>query len=499
MCLMLASALHAIAVGQPAAGARADGVRRHDRVGAGEALEPRHHAGHRPGHRRRLLPRAARRRVVGTQRRRRLDPALDPAVAARLMTAERPRCRLTRSTSPSSGGAPPGTPPALPEGDPNTMSEPRRVTAPQLPAPVGPYSPGVAFERLVFVSGQGATDPATGALAGHRHRDADGAVPAQRPGHPRGRRLGPAPRAAVRRVPDRHGGVPEDERGLRADVRRPPARAHDHPGRGAAALDGLARRDRRRRLHPAEGAVRSAAAAGRPAAAPVASPAPDVCRFSHADATSSGTRVHPAHDQSHRWPFILLDVAADYGAGDSSAAGRSPLPRPIDAERARLPSRAGHIHDRTPQCCDRGPPRRRTRRPPRSSNRCRRRVYGSMGWTAEDCQWREWLGQQQVIPARLQQMSVTLTGPEFERYRKELLAGLARDEAAPRPTRYERPHQVLDPARPAGGDRARRRVAGHRGRPRGRWSARCRPGCSSPRCCSCPAPTTSWWSWTAAC
>ena len=69
------------------------------------------------------------------------------------------------------------------------------------------------------------------------------------------------------------------------------------------------------------------------------------------------------------------------------------------------------------------------------------RVYGSMGWTPEDCQWREWLGQQQVIPARLQQMSLTLTGPEFERYRKELLAGLARDESAPRPTRYERPHQ----------------------------------------------------------
>jgi hypothetical protein len=69
------------------------------------------------------------------------------------------------------------------------------------------------------------------------------------------------------------------------------------------------------------------------------------------------------------------------------------------------------------------------------------RVYGSMGWTPEDCQWREWLGQQQVIPARLQQMSLTLTGPEFERYRKELLAGLARDEAAPRPTRFERPHQ----------------------------------------------------------
>lgn len=40
------------------------------------------------------------------------------------------------------------------------------VTAPSLPAPVGPYSPGVRFDRLVFVSGQGATDPRTGQLAG---------------------------------------------------------------------------------------------------------------------------------------------------------------------------------------------------------------------------------------------------------------------------------------------------------------------------------------------
>ena len=40
------------------------------------------------------------------------------------------------------------------------------VHAENLPKPVGPYSPGMNFERLVFVSGQGATDPATGALAG---------------------------------------------------------------------------------------------------------------------------------------------------------------------------------------------------------------------------------------------------------------------------------------------------------------------------------------------
>src|ERR1700754_3778113 len=35
-----------------------------------------------------------------------------------------------------------------------------------LPKPAGPYSPGMGFERLVFVSGQGAHDPATGTLAG---------------------------------------------------------------------------------------------------------------------------------------------------------------------------------------------------------------------------------------------------------------------------------------------------------------------------------------------
>ena len=42
----------------------------------------------------------------------------------------------------------------------------RPVFSDRLPKPVGPYVPGVAFERLVFVSGQGATDPATGKLAG---------------------------------------------------------------------------------------------------------------------------------------------------------------------------------------------------------------------------------------------------------------------------------------------------------------------------------------------
>ena len=42
----------------------------------------------------------------------------------------------------------------------------RPVVATGLPKPVGPYSPGMVFDRLVFVSGQGAVDPATGKMAG---------------------------------------------------------------------------------------------------------------------------------------------------------------------------------------------------------------------------------------------------------------------------------------------------------------------------------------------
>jgi 2-iminobutanoate/2-iminopropanoate deaminase len=40
------------------------------------------------------------------------------------------------------------------------------VRSASLPAPAGPYSPGMGFERLIFVSGQGGVDPATGILAG---------------------------------------------------------------------------------------------------------------------------------------------------------------------------------------------------------------------------------------------------------------------------------------------------------------------------------------------
>ncbi|MBP1598718.1 MAG: reactive intermediate/imine deaminase [Acidobacteria bacterium] len=40
----------------------------------------------------------------------------------------------------------------------------KAVQSHTLPAPAGPYSPGVVLDRLVFVSGQGAKDPSTGRL-----------------------------------------------------------------------------------------------------------------------------------------------------------------------------------------------------------------------------------------------------------------------------------------------------------------------------------------------
>src|ERR1043166_7205765 len=42
----------------------------------------------------------------------------------------------------------------------------RPVHSQNLPKPAGPYSPGVILDRLIFVAGQGAADPATGKLAG---------------------------------------------------------------------------------------------------------------------------------------------------------------------------------------------------------------------------------------------------------------------------------------------------------------------------------------------
>jgi 2-iminobutanoate/2-iminopropanoate deaminase len=42
------------------------------------------------------------------------------------------------------------------------MTKPLSISAPGTPAPVGPYSPAILWERLIFISGQGPIDPATG-------------------------------------------------------------------------------------------------------------------------------------------------------------------------------------------------------------------------------------------------------------------------------------------------------------------------------------------------
>jgi 2-iminobutanoate/2-iminopropanoate deaminase len=53
-----------------------------------------------------------------------------------------------------------------PLGEMNHSMTHKPVHAANLPKPFGPYSPAMGFEHLVFVSGQGAVDPATSKLAG---------------------------------------------------------------------------------------------------------------------------------------------------------------------------------------------------------------------------------------------------------------------------------------------------------------------------------------------
>jgi 2-iminobutanoate/2-iminopropanoate deaminase len=43
----------------------------------------------------------------------------------------------------------------------NTMTRQEAFTAPNAPRPVGPYSPALVWQNLVFISGQGPLDPGT--------------------------------------------------------------------------------------------------------------------------------------------------------------------------------------------------------------------------------------------------------------------------------------------------------------------------------------------------
>jgi 2-iminobutanoate/2-iminopropanoate deaminase len=44
------------------------------------------------------------------------------------------------------------------------MADHRLISPADAPTPLGPYSPAVGYERLVFVSGQGARNPVTGEM-----------------------------------------------------------------------------------------------------------------------------------------------------------------------------------------------------------------------------------------------------------------------------------------------------------------------------------------------
>ena len=44
------------------------------------------------------------------------------------------------------------------------MADHRLISPSAAPTPLGPYSPAVGFERLIFVSGQGARDPSSGMM-----------------------------------------------------------------------------------------------------------------------------------------------------------------------------------------------------------------------------------------------------------------------------------------------------------------------------------------------
>ncbi|MET0401871.1 MAG: Rid family detoxifying hydrolase [Cystobacter sp.] len=46
-----------------------------------------------------------------------------------------------------------------------TSSKHQPIVSPDLPRPAGPYSPGMQLDRLLFISGQGATDQTTGKQA----------------------------------------------------------------------------------------------------------------------------------------------------------------------------------------------------------------------------------------------------------------------------------------------------------------------------------------------
>ncbi len=107
------------------------------------------------------------------------------------------------------------------------------VHSPNLPKPVGPYSPGMGFEKLIFVSGQGGTDPLTGTIADSVEQQTEQCLKnVQTILEAAGSGLQHVLRCGVFLMD--MGEFKNDERRLRAHVRRSSSGAHDRAGRRAS-------------------------------------------------------------------------------------------------------------------------------------------------------------------------------------------------------------------------------------------------------------------------
>ena len=122
-----------------------------------------------------------------------------------------------------------------------------------LPKPLGPYSLSTRFDRLIFVSGQGATDPATGALAGDtvEAQTTQCLKNVQAILEAAGSSLQHVLRCGVFLVDMRE--FANMNAVVLADVRRPSSRADDRAGRGAAGRGVCSSRSTRSRTCPEAG------------------------------------------------------------------------------------------------------------------------------------------------------------------------------------------------------------------------------------------------------
>ena len=181
------------------------------------------------------------------------------------------------------------------------------------------------FERLIFVSGQGGTDPATGKIADDVEAQTEQCLKNVQ-AILQGRRLRSAARAALRRVPPRHEGVPAHEWRVRAHVRRSSSGTDHDPGR-RPARGRIAGRDRLRRLYPVR-PRRASAGASCQAVSPSEAQIGLMKRSEHRAAICAVARRWSSlllplvgHANEGFWPFNRIPKAAIKQAARRRALG----------------------------------------------------------------------------------------------------------------------------------------------------------------------------------